>query len=73
MKFVKVTKSCSRSKRAPGFFRVVGWLFLAVLCAASGLLAGCKTTEEPDNEAMTPWNKPKNWETGLPSGMWERR
>jgi hypothetical protein len=41
---------------------------------AMGLgLVGCKTNQEPDNEASRPWNAPKGWEHGLPSGMWERR
>jgi hypothetical protein len=70
---VKVTKSCSRTPPARVCARLAGWLLLASFCAASALLAGCKSTPEPENEAMTPWNKPKNWETGLPSGMWERR
>ncbi len=73
MRFVKVTKSCSKV----GFGRLrsslIRWCLLALWCGAGLLLMGCKTTEEPDNEAMTPWNKPKSWETGLPSGMWERR
>lgn len=51
-----------------------GW-WLALLVASLGLLVcgGCKTTDESENEATRPWNAPKNWETGLPSGMMERR
>lgn len=51
-----------------------GW-WLALLVATLGLLAcgGCKSTEDPDNEASRPWNAPKNWEHGLPSGMMDRR
>jgi hypothetical protein len=49
------------------------WLALAMLMGAMCALAGCKTTDEASNEASRPWNAPKTWENGLPSGMWERR
>jgi hypothetical protein len=45
------------------------WILLA--CAVAGL-TGCASTE-PDNLSERPWNTPKNWETGLPSGMTEGR
>ncbi|MCX6906187.1 MAG: hypothetical protein NTW03_22445 [Verrucomicrobia bacterium] len=49
------------------------WFLLTLLAAAVGLcFAGCKSTE-PENEALRPWNAPKGWETGLPSGMMEQR
>ncbi len=70
---MKVTKSCSRTLWDGVRSRYGRWLLLALLCGAGDLLTGCKTTEEPDNEAMTPWNRPKTWETGIPSGMWDRR
>ncbi len=73
MRFVKVTKSCSRTLWDRVRARGGRWLLLVLLCGACDLLTGCKTTEEPDNEAMTPWNRPKTWETGIPSGMWDRR
>ena len=52
------------------------WLqgFCLALALAAGLgLTGCKTESDPANEAVRPWNAPKGWETGLPSGMWEKR
>lgn len=56
-------------------FKVVmkarGALFLLLLGLAS-LIAGCASTE-PDNESSRPWNTPKSWENGLPSGLYEGR
>jgi hypothetical protein len=68
-----VTKFCSKPGSIRARRRLARWFALALACAAGGLLDGCKTTAEPENEAMTPWNRPKTWETGLPSGMWDRR
>jgi hypothetical protein len=45
------------------------WMLLA--CALI-TLTGCASTE-PDNMSERPWNSPKTWETGLPSGMTEGR
>jgi hypothetical protein len=45
----------------------LGLLLLAVI-----LLSGCATAE-PDNMSARPWNSPKGWENGLPSGMLEGR
>jgi hypothetical protein len=53
--------------------QMIRWLFLALLVTGGLGLAGCKTDDEPSNEAVRPWNAPKTWENGLPSGMWERR
>jgi hypothetical protein len=39
-----------------------------VLFAASG----CATTED-DTLTERPWNAPKSWETGLPTGMMQGR
>ena len=44
-----------------------------VLLGMGALVTGCKTDQEPENADSKPWNTPKNWEHGLPSGMWERR
>lgn len=44
---------------------------LALACLAL-LLGGCATSE-PDNASARPWNAPKTWETGLPSGAFEGR
>ena len=34
--------------------------------------AGCASTD-PENLSERPWNAPKMWENGLPSGMMEGR
>jgi hypothetical protein len=49
------------------------WLALALLLATGFGLTGCKTSEDPANDASRPWNAPKSWETGLPGGMMDRR
>ena len=47
--------------------------FVLLLLGASLLaLAGCASTES-ENASTRPWNSPKGWETGLPSGMTEGR
>jgi hypothetical protein len=45
---------------------------LGLLLLAGVLLSGCATAE-PDNLSARPWNSPKGWENGLPSGMMEGR
>jgi hypothetical protein len=45
---------------------------LLLLLVALASLCGCATTES-DNASTRPWNAPKNWETGLPSGLTEGR
>lgn len=47
-------------------------VFLLLLGVSLLTLAGCASTES-DNMSSTPWNRPKGWETGLPSGMTEGR
>jgi hypothetical protein len=48
-------------------------VWLLALAAASALLAlsGCATTDE--NMSERPWNSPKSWETGMPTGMMQGR
>jgi hypothetical protein len=47
---------------------------LLLLLGLVGLgLSGCATTDDPENMSARPWNAPKSWETGLPSGMTEGR
>jgi hypothetical protein len=46
-------------------------LILAMFLAALGL-SGCATTES-ENDSVRPWDSPRNWENGLPSGMMEGR
>lgn len=43
------------------------------LGAVAAALSGCKTTEDDMSSNERPWNAPKNWESGLPSSMFEGR
>ena len=47
-------------------------LFLLLLGLVLLGVSGC-ATEESENMAVRPWNSPKSWENGLPSGMTEGR
>ena len=47
-------------------------IFLLLILASLALLCGCAGTES-ENASTRPWNAPKGWETGLPSGMTEGR
>ncbi len=47
-----------------------GWFLLLV--AVLGL-AGCASTQDDDDISARPWNTPRQWETGLPPGMYEGR
>lgn len=52
------------------------WRAMARLALVSlGLLAmsGCATTDDSENLSERPWNTPKSWEGGLPTGMMEGR
>jgi hypothetical protein len=50
------------------------WLSLALAALALSCISGCKTTEEDlSNSNERPWNTPKNWESGLPSSIYEGR
>jgi hypothetical protein len=46
-------------------------LFL-LLTIAAFVVSGCASTES-ENLSERPWNSPKSWETGLPSGLMEGR
>jgi len=48
------------------------FILLIGLIAAGGLGSGCKTTES-ENLSERPWNAPRGWENGLPTGMNEGR
>jgi hypothetical protein len=50
---------------------LAAWPLLFLLLAMAGGVVGCASTET-DNASSRPWNTPKGWETGLPSGMYER-
>lgn len=45
---------------------------LGLVLLATLWLSGCASTET-DNLSERPWNAPKSWENGLPSGMFEGR
>lgn len=34
---------------------------------------GCSTTRDTENVSERPWNAPKNWEHGLPTGLMDGR
>ena len=53
-------------------FRNPRGLFLLLLLVAAATLSGCATTDS-DELSARPWNTPKSWENGLPSGMMEGR
>jgi hypothetical protein len=42
------------------------------MLAGSFLLGGCATTSEQENMSERPWNSPKSWEHGMPTGMMPR-
>jgi hypothetical protein len=49
-------------------------LLLLLVCGLSILgFSGCATNDDGDNASVRPWNAPKNWEGGLPSGLMEGR
>ena len=47
-------------------------VLLLVLAVGTVVLSGC-ATEDSENASERPWNQPKSWENGLPSGMTEGR
>ena len=52
----------------------VKWGLLGVaLLVWAGLLGGCATSSDSANESARPWNAPRNWEHGLPTGIYEQR
>jgi hypothetical protein len=44
-------------------------LLLALLVFASG----CQTDDNTENASARPWNTPKSWEGGFPTGLTEGR
>jgi len=52
-------------------FPLRAWLLLPV--AVVTLMTGCATTDDAENVSERPWNAPKSWEHGMPSGMFEGR
>lgn len=53
-------------------FRVKAVLLALAACAAALWVSGCASTNS-ENLTETPWNTPKSWETGFPTGMTEER
>lgn len=49
------------------------FLWLALLLAAGTLFVGCASDDEIQNASSRPWNTPKSWETGFPTGLTEGR
>lgn len=47
------------------------WFSLLLLAALALSVSGCATNES--DLSARPWNSPKGWEHGLPSGMMEGR
>lgn len=47
------------------------WLLLPVVALV--LVSGCASTDDAENVSERPWNAPKSWEHGMPSGMFEGR
>ncbi len=51
-------------------FRFVS--LLLILLGTFGL-ASCASTDDSDNASVRPWNAPKGWETGMPTGLMDRQ
>lgn len=47
---------------------LLAFLFVLIVIGASGC-----ATSEPDNASVRPWNAPRGWENGIPSGMYDDR
>ncbi len=48
------------------------WGFLLLIVLGALGIAGCASTDS-ENLSERPWNSPKTWESGLPSGINEGR
>jgi hypothetical protein len=53
--------------------RLLGTLMLLAWAMLLMMTSGCATSAESENLSSRPWNTPKNWEHGLPGGMFEGR
>jgi hypothetical protein len=49
------------------------WVTFALLASLLAMMAGCSSTDDSENRSERPWNAPKSWEGGMPSGMFEGR
>lgn len=48
-------------------------LFLALLAFVAVVVTGCQTDDNAQNASARPWNTPKGWEGGFPTGLTEGR
>jgi hypothetical protein len=46
---------------------------LLLLAIAAALVAGGCASTDSENMSSRPWNTPRQWESGFPSGLDERR
>ena len=44
---------------------------LLVVAVTPLMVTSCASTDSEDNASARPWNAPRGWENGLPSGMTE--
>lgn len=54
-------------------FRKLEWWSAGLAVVLLFLLSGCASTDDAANLSERPWNAPRSWEHGLPSGMFEGR
>lgn len=54
-------------------FRKLDWWSAGLAVVLMFLLSGCASTDDAANLSERPWNAPRSWEHGLPSGMFEGR
>ena len=48
------------------------WVLFLLLVLAGLVTSGCASAES-ENQSERPWSTPQNWETGMPSGMFDQR
>jgi hypothetical protein len=53
--------------------RRLNLLLLALAMTAALFTTGCQSDDGIENQASRPWNSPKGWEGGFPSGLNEGR
>jgi hypothetical protein len=51
-------------------FQVLSLVFIAFVAV---VVAGCQTDDNGQNASARPWNTPKSWEGGFPTGLTEGR
>jgi hypothetical protein len=48
-------------------------LLLALFAFVAVVVSGCQTDDNDQNASARPWNTPKGWEGGFPTGLTEGR